>query len=171
MSRSTLRKHLVNAGTIVVLAVVGATLGSAQNSTPQAPPDRTHLDEILRGMNRGHSFGQVAISPDGKLLAWIEGGRGGGQILVAPPADLAKSQHVTAATKPDQRCREGEFAWEPDSKGLAFFSDYCRSGQASRSFTSPDSTAARRETPDGRTWIGRSPLLRHRTGTGSPFSL
>ena len=123
MSRIPLHKHPVNAGAIVILAVLAATTGRAQNGAAQAPPDRTHLDEILRGMNRGHSFGQVAISPDGKLLAWIEGGRGGGQILVAPPADLAKSQHVTAATKPDQRCREGEFAWEPDSKGLAFFSD------------------------------------------------
>jgi dipeptidyl aminopeptidase/acylaminoacyl peptidase len=56
-------------------------------------------------------------------LAWIEGGRGGGEIVVTPVGDLAKPERVTAATRPDQRCREGEVTWEPDSRGLAFFSD------------------------------------------------
>jgi len=35
---------------------------------------------------------------------------------------LDKSEQVTAATKPGQHCREGQIAWEPDSKALAFFS-------------------------------------------------
>jgi dipeptidyl aminopeptidase/acylaminoacyl peptidase len=95
-----------------------AALAVAQNA-----PDRAHIEEVMRGLNRGHGVGQVAVSPDGKQLAWIEGGRGGGQILVAPLDDLKKSQRVTAATKPDQKCGEGELAWEPDSKALAFLSD------------------------------------------------
>jgi dipeptidyl aminopeptidase/acylaminoacyl peptidase len=65
----------------------------------------------------------VAISPDGKKLAWIDGGRGGSEIRVASPSDLTKSERVTAATKADQHCREGELVWAPDSKNLAFFSD------------------------------------------------
>jgi len=67
-------------------------------------------------------MGQVAISPDGKRLAWIEGGRGGGEIRVASPDDLSKSQRITAALSAEQHCPEGELAWEPDSKALAFFS-------------------------------------------------
>ena len=95
----------------------------AQAGAGQGSPDRAHIEDVLRGLNRGRGFGQVAISPDGKRLAWIDGGRGGSEIHVASPSDLAKSERVTAATNSDQHCREGEFAWAPDSKSLAFFSD------------------------------------------------
>jgi dipeptidyl aminopeptidase/acylaminoacyl peptidase len=105
---------------IVVLALAASASGIAIAQTET--PDRAHIEEVLRGLNRGRSFGQVVISPNGKKLAWIEGARGGTEILVASPDDLTKSEHVTAA-QPGQRCREGELAWEPDSKALAFFSD------------------------------------------------
>ena len=72
------------------------------------PPDRSHIEEVLRGLNRGRGFGQVAISPDGKKLAWIDGGRGGSEIRIASPSDLAKTERVTAATNTEQHCREGE---------------------------------------------------------------
>ena len=81
-----------------------------------------HAQEARNG-NHAHSVGQVAISPDGKRLAWIEGGRRGGEIRVAPFDDLAKSARVTAATRADQQCSEGSLSWAPDSKVLAFLSD------------------------------------------------
>ena len=100
-------------------------------STPAAggAPDRAHIEEVLKGMNRGRGINQVAISPDGKHLAWIEGGRGGGAIQVAPMNDLKKTQKVTASTKPDQHCHESEMAWEPDSQAPAFFSDCAHEGE------------------------------------------
>ena len=109
------------------LAVLTAAPINAQSNPAQGPPDRSHIEEVLRGMNRGRNFGQVAISPDGRKLAWIEGGRGGSEIRVGSPSDLSKSERVTAATSPDQHCREGEFAWAPDSKSFAFFSDCANS--------------------------------------------
>ena len=118
----------IASGALCLLAVVTVSPTNAQTS-PAQPPDRTHIEDVLRGLNRGRGFGQVAISPDGKRLAWIEGGRGGGEILVASPADLSKTERVTAAGKPDQHCREGEIAWEPDSMGLAFFSDCADPGK------------------------------------------
>ncbi|HEY1497000.1 MAG TPA: S9 family peptidase, partial [Candidatus Solibacter sp.] len=81
----------------------------------------------MSGLNRGHSVGQVAVSPDGTQLAWITG-RGDGEILIAPVSDLKKTQRVTAATKADQHCSENDLAWEPDSKALAFFSDCASDG-------------------------------------------
>jgi dipeptidyl aminopeptidase/acylaminoacyl peptidase len=109
--------------------------------------DRAHVDEVLRGLNRGHSVGQVAVSPDGKQLAWIAGGRGGGEILVAPIDDSKKTQRVTAAMKADQKCSENDLAWEPDSKALAFFSD-CASaeGQLDLYLSRVDGTPAKRLT-------------------------
>ena len=110
--------HAVVAGSAMAGLFLFATGAMAQGS-----PDRAHIEEVVRGLNRGHGIGQVAISPDGKELAWIEGGRGGGQILVAPMSDLTKSQRVTAAAKPDQHCQEEDLTWQPDSKALGFLAD------------------------------------------------
>ena len=88
-----------------------------------APTDSMRVEEILNSLNRGRNVAQVAISPDGKRLAWIEGPTAGSTIWVAPVEDTKKTKRVTAATKPGERCRESEIAWEPDSKALAFFSD------------------------------------------------
>ena len=109
--------------------------------------DRAHVEEVLRGLNRGHGVGQVAVSPDGKQLAWIAGGRGGGEILAAPRGDLKKTQRVTAATRPDQHCSENDLTWEPDSKALAFFSDCASSdGQLDLYLSRVDGTPAKRLT-------------------------
>jgi dipeptidyl aminopeptidase/acylaminoacyl peptidase len=112
---------------LCMLACFGLIAGGfprlfAQTASPE-PAGRSHIEEILHNLNRGRGFGQVGISPDGSKLAWIDGGRGGGEIRVASPTDLAKAVPVTAATRSGQHCREGEFAWAPDSKTLAFFSD------------------------------------------------
>ena len=98
-----------------------------------APGERAHIEEVLRGLSRGRGFGQVAIAPDGKHLAWIERTKYGVEIRVAAlpssanqdlsKVDLAKSERVTAAGKKDVHCREGQLAWAPDAQSLAFFSD------------------------------------------------
>ena len=120
-----------SAALLVLATCFGSGFGlGASSAMAQAAPDRAHIDEVLKGLNRGHSFGQVAISPDGKHLAWIEGGREGG-IRVAPLDDLSKSEPVSASSKSDQRCREGEMLWSPDSKALAFFSDCAKPGEQS----------------------------------------
>jgi dipeptidyl aminopeptidase/acylaminoacyl peptidase len=96
-----------------------------------APPadDRARIEQVLKGLNRGRSVGQVAVSPDGKRVAWIDGKREGGSIKVAPFGDLKQAEHISAAAKPDQHCIENDIAWEPDSKALAFFSDCAQPGE------------------------------------------
>jgi dipeptidyl aminopeptidase/acylaminoacyl peptidase len=127
-SQTQLRSVIASGAVFVLLAGCCATgnaqaVAQRQSEGAKSGSDRAHIEEVLRGLNRGRGVGQVAISPDGKRLAWIEGGRGGGEIRVADPGDLAKSQRVTAAVNSDQRCVEGELTWEPDSKALAFFSN------------------------------------------------
>ena len=102
---------------------------TAAAKAPGAAPDRAHIEEVLKGLNRGHSMGQAAVSPDGKRLAWLQSSKDGAEIRVAPLDDLAKSEHVTAAAKPDQRCHEGQMVWAPDAQSLAFFSDCARPGE------------------------------------------
>jgi dipeptidyl aminopeptidase/acylaminoacyl peptidase len=112
----------------------------------QAPSDRAHMDEALNGLKRGHSIGQVAISPDGKRLAWIEETKEGAEIRVSPLGDLAKSERVTAAAKPTQHCHENQLAWSPDSSALAFFSNCANPSQADLYLSHLDGNPARRLT-------------------------
>ena len=83
-----------------------------------ARPAATELEQILPSLNRAVSIGQVAISPDGKRLAWLQGG----EIHFAPLGSLSQNLRVTAAS-PTQSCTESDFAWSPDSAALVFLSD------------------------------------------------
>jgi Tol biopolymer transport system component len=91
--------------------------------------------------------------------------RAGAEIRVAPLDDLTKSERVTAAAKPEQHCHEGEIAWAPDAKALAFFSDCASQGVQTDLYLSRlDGRPARRLTelkgyveapafsPDGAAW-------------------
>jgi dipeptidyl aminopeptidase/acylaminoacyl peptidase len=69
---------------------------------------------VLPAQDRAWNPGQVAISPDGKQLAWTEGGL----LEVAPIEDVKHPQVVTPAK---ESCRESDIAWAPDSSELSFF--------------------------------------------------
>ncbi len=139
-------RNSVRATSAVGLALSwGMICGSdalAQNVSAPYAPDRAPIEEVLKGLARGKSIGQVAVAPDGKRLAWIQNTMGGTEILVAPLDDMAKldtakSQRVTAAGKEDRFCREADIAWAPNAKALAFFSDCAREGEQSDLYLSP----------------------------------
>src|SRR5450631_725765 len=113
-SRIFLRKGSHAGAALVFASVFAFSNASAQMAAAAPTVDRAHIDEVLMGLNRGRSVGQVAVAPDGKHLAWVQGGREGGEIVVAPLDDVKKTQRVSAAAKSDQRCRENRIAWEPD---------------------------------------------------------
>src|SRR3954447_9007743 len=116
-------------GSCLVLATVSISAMAVAQTTPApAGLDRSQIDEVLRGLNRGPSVEQVAVSPDGKRIAWTRAMRDGSEILVASINDLAKIERISAGVQPDQHCHESEIAWEPDAKGLAFFSDCAEPG-------------------------------------------
>jgi dipeptidyl aminopeptidase/acylaminoacyl peptidase len=143
--RISIRAALLTGAALLLGAVfsLSAVLAQAQ-SAPS--PDRAHIDEVLQGLNRGISISQVAISPDGKQLAWIESAREGAEIHVAPLDKLAKSERVTAAAKPDQHCKEGQLAWAPNAQALAFFSDCAKPNQPDLYLSLLDGSPARRLT-------------------------
>ena len=132
------------AGVTLFLCAAFSLSAPAQTQAP-ASPERAAIEEVLKGISRGHSIGQVAISPDGKRLAWIEGTKEGAEIRVAPLGDLAKYERVTAAAKPEQHCHEGQIAWSPDAQALVFFSDCAKPGQSDL-YLARQGTPARRLT-------------------------
>ena len=81
---------------------LGAT--AAQAILPASP---ARLDEVLASQNRFRSAAQVAVSPDGRRLAWLEAG----EIRVAPLPISAKARSlppphpVSSAAPPDSSGR------------------------------------------------------------------
>ena len=132
---------------LLLVAFISLAAPFSYTQSPSAPPDRTQIDDALKGLHRGRAIGQVAISPDGKRVAWTEGARGGGEIVVAPIDAMSKAERVTAAAKPDVHCHENDVLWSPDSKTLAFFSDCARPDEQSDLYLSRlDGAAPRRIT-------------------------
>ena len=125
---------------VAALFICAAFALPAQNSQPSTAE---HVDQVLRSIDRGRFIGQVAVSPDGKRLAWIQGARGGMEIRLSPLNELGKSIRITAANSPDQHCRENDLSWSPDSAALAFLSD-CESttGQMNVYLAAADGGAA-----------------------------
>jgi dipeptidyl aminopeptidase/acylaminoacyl peptidase len=109
-------RRIAIAGCSFILAV---SFVAAQTAT-QTASERAHIDDVLSSLSRGHYVGQVAVSPDGARVAWIEGGSG---IRVAPISDLSKAEPVVD----NPHCSERDIAWRPDSKALAYFVD-CEGG-------------------------------------------
>ena len=128
----------------ITAVAVSATL--AAQSAP-APVDRAQINDVLHKLNRGRSVGQVAVSPDGKRVAWTQGPRDGGDIFVAPVEDFKKAERISAGVQPEGHCRENDLVWEPDAKALAFFSDCAKPGEQADLYLSRlDGTPSRRIT-------------------------
>src|SRR5277367_4595943 len=86
----------------------------AQNAPDKDTSAKAHVDEVLKGLGRGHRLGPVAISPDGSLLAYARSINGSWQVAIAPFGDPAKTTRVTASKKDDGRCSESMVTWAPD---------------------------------------------------------
>jgi dipeptidyl aminopeptidase/acylaminoacyl peptidase len=145
--RGCLRAGLAAAALLALAPGCTSFRANAQDAQSGQTSERAHIEEVLKGLNRGRFVGAVAVSPDGKRLAWTQRSREGAEILVAPLSDLGKSERVTAAAKSDQHCRESDPVWEPDSSALAFLSDCARPGEQDDLYVSRlDGSPARRLT-------------------------
>ncbi len=134
-------KTLARVLLLSVLVLLPARAQQAAQS-PSAEHTQERIGELLRSMHRGQPIGQVAISPDGKQLAWHTSG----EIRVAAIDDVARSRRITAASE-NQTCSEDDLVWSPDSAALAFFSDCASPGVQTDLYLAPvDGGPARRLT-------------------------
>ncbi len=85
------------------------------------PKSDERIGAILNDLSATHSFQEVAISPDGKRIAWveelIENGKDTGNAAI-----FAREIGSTAA--PSRVSLGRNIAWSPDSARLAFLSDH-----------------------------------------------
>lgn len=151
--------RMARAGALVLLVLL--TLASAP-VRGQEPP----VDEILDSLAGAHSIRQVAISPDGKLVAWVSAEdteaspRG---IFVCSLASPGSTRRRITAAEGGEASEEDEIAWSPNSRQLAFLSNAESPDQMQLYVASVERGAARRLTdlrgslaapswsPDGKT--------------------
>jgi dipeptidyl aminopeptidase/acylaminoacyl peptidase len=132
---------------------------------------KSSIDKALDSLFAVHTFKQVAISPDGKKVAWVESLRGKAQeptgnsaIYVATLGSSEQPRRVSAGDGSEQYA-EHDIAWSPDSKKLAFLSDKESSDQLELYIADTAGHAARQLTrltgflaspswsPDGKTLV------------------
>ena len=98
-------------------------LALAPHACAAAPAVDPRIEQVLTQLGKAQSIQAVAISPDGKQLAWVIQRDGKPAIEVAD-ADGRHAHRVSAAAKPGE-CAESGIAWAPDSRRLAFIAN-CR---------------------------------------------
>jgi dipeptidyl aminopeptidase/acylaminoacyl peptidase len=115
---------------------------------PQSPS----LDRLLDSLFKVRRFKEVALSPDGKKVAWAEmlseGEKVSSQTIIYV-TDLksprAKPRRITAGTKGSTHAEHG-LAWSPDSTRIAFLSDREKKDQLQAYVASADGTGVKKLT-------------------------
>ena len=108
------RSHLP--ARLLLLAI--ALTPNAFAASPSVDP---RIEQLLTELGKAQEIGAVAMSPDGKQLAWVIERQGKPSIEVAD-ADGSHARRISAADKPGL-CAESGIAWAPDSQHLAFISN------------------------------------------------
>jgi dipeptidyl aminopeptidase/acylaminoacyl peptidase len=101
------------------LCLLAITL--APSATATSKPVDPRIEQLLTQLGKAQSIDAVAMSPDGKQLAWVIEREGKPAIQVAA-ADGSHAHAVSAAAKPGS-CDESGIAWAPDSRHLAFIAN------------------------------------------------
>ncbi len=76
------------------------------------------IDTILKTLGQTRRFGSVALSPDGKLLAWTVRGKDGTKVQVAH-VDGSDVRTVRLPANDGHPCSTGELGFSPDGARLA----------------------------------------------------
>ena len=117
----------------------------------EKPQANQAIEDVVRALNSTRQFEQVAISPDGKKVAWVESlpGKNGADtgnsaVYVASLDGKTPPRQVRAGTSASGE--EGSISWSPDSHAIAFLSDVVSSGQRQLYVASANGGAARKIT-------------------------
>ncbi len=84
---------------------------------------KSSIDDALDSLYAVRNFKQVAISPDGKQVAWVESLAGGSSAIYVATAGSTERPRRISAGDGTTEYAEHDIAWSPDSRKLAILSD------------------------------------------------
>jgi dipeptidyl aminopeptidase/acylaminoacyl peptidase len=98
-------------------------------SAPLRGASRPPIESVVASLRKIQSFAEVAVSPDGRFVAWVQGDRDLGPSTISLlERGRGEARRVTAA--PDGKIHEERgLAFSPDSGTLAFLSDAGHDGE------------------------------------------
>jgi dipeptidyl aminopeptidase/acylaminoacyl peptidase len=112
---------------------VEARLKAVEHAKPADTTGPIH--EVEKALFATRRFEQAVISPDGRRVAWVEtligkngASSGNTAIYVSDVAPKTPPKRLTAVVGAGDH-EEGNVAWSPDSKRVAFLSDAVKAGQ------------------------------------------
>jgi dipeptidyl aminopeptidase/acylaminoacyl peptidase len=104
-------------------------------SAQERAASTSSVDQLMDSLALIRGFREVALSPDGRYVAWVEAKHGANQelsahtaIFIADRESPGTPRRITAADE-NHPCAEHQIAWSRDSRSLAFLSDRETDGQ------------------------------------------
>src|ERR1700676_1522461 len=112
---------------------VEARLKAAEHAKPTDATGPIH--DVEKTLFATRRFEQAAISPDGKRVAWVEtligkdGAPSGNPAIYFSQIEAKTTPRRLTAGLGTRHHEEGNVAWSPDGKRVAFLSDFVKAGQ------------------------------------------
>jgi dipeptidyl aminopeptidase/acylaminoacyl peptidase len=109
----------------------------------QNPQTSAAFDNVVKTLFAAHTFEQVALSPDGNSIAWVEdihsknGVVSGSTVIYVKNLKAATPPRRISAGIADSLHAESGVAWSPDGQKIAFLSDAAKKGQLQLYVTNP----------------------------------
>jgi dipeptidyl aminopeptidase/acylaminoacyl peptidase len=121
--RPAFRRHIAAAASLALLATpLALTQTNQHQNGPETNLHNAKIEHLIQHLQKTAYIRETAVSPNGKMILWEQGGQDSSKIFIAPLTNPSAATTISACSTTQQGSAE-QAAWSPDSKQIAFFSD------------------------------------------------
>ncbi len=133
--RLALRMHIAAASLVFLAAPLAFAQASHNHVTPDTNIHNAKIERLVQHLQKTAYIRATAVSPDGKMILWEQGGQDSSKIFLAPLTNPSAATTISACSGAAQGIAE-QAAWSPDSRQIAFFSN-CTPDNSRAIFVAP----------------------------------